>query len=296
MWLGIGAIVVVLCGVVAFRRTPEPRDTTVSQEVSQPGPAPAAVPPASQPDQPSAVASASVGLPDVPVGAEPAPVGTVVGSAPPACDYYAGEPDPQYVMRSGYIDWAAYWERANSYALQRSARYTPEEQLLAKAIWSEQKTDATTPAEREARRKAMIAIGYVILHRRDQIEGWFGSTNTLTEVLEDTRQDIQFQGYWKWRTTNVVQDYILYKEHNGVVVQPGIGWESPDRAVWFEALDVARGVLWGCEPDMMPDSLYFGHGPGVQQMMQQRAQQDSEFVYQGIVGPDLWMSNKPFRR
>lgn len=212
-----------------------------------------------------------------------------------ACDYYAGPDDPAYVMHDGFIDWGSYWGQANAYVLQRTARYTPDERMLATAIWSEQKTLAETDAAAAARRNAMVAIGYIILHRRDVQTGWFGSTNTLEAVLNDTRQDIQFQGYWRWRNRDVVHDYLLHKVSNGRVVQAGIGWESPDRALWFEALDVARGVVRGCEPDTLPDSLFFGHGPIVRQMMERRAREDSSFEYHGIPDPQLWMSNKPFR-
>jgi hypothetical protein len=45
----------------------------------------------------------------------------------------------------------------------------------------------------------------------------------------------------------------------------------------------------------MPDSLFFGHGPIVRQMMERRAREDSSFEYRGIPDPQLWMSNKPFR-
>lgn len=228
----------------------------------------------------------------VPPGSEPALHSTAIAAS---CRYYSGDSDPQYVMRDGFIDWDAYWTLANTYVTQRTAQYTPEEQLLAKAIWSEQKTSAATTEAQVARRQAMIAVGYIILHRRDQRDRWFGSTNTITEVLEDTRQDIQFQGYWRWRTLDVTEDYLLHKEQNGVLRQQGIGWESPDRAIWFEALDIARGVLQSCEPNIMPNSLHFGHGPYVQQLIQQQAQQDSTFEYQHIAGPDLWISNKPFR-
>ncbi len=226
-----------------------------------------------------------------------APAATISAeSTAPACDYYVGPDDPTYIVRDGFIDWDTYWGRANAYVLQRTARYTPDERMLAAAIWSEQKTFAETTEAATARREAMVAIGYIIRHRRDAQTGWFGSTSTLETVLDDTRQDIQFQGYWRWRNRDVVHDYLLHKVSDGRVVQVGIGWESPDRALWFEALDVARGVLRGCEPDTMPDSLFFGHGPVVKQMMEQRAREDSSFEYRGILDPQLWMSNKPFRR
>jgi hypothetical protein len=240
-------------------------------------------------------------------GSPVAPAGTSSQAVAPAattsaertdtvCDYYVGPDDPTYIMRDGFIDWGTYWGRANAYVLQRTARYTPDERMLAAAIWSEQKTFAETTEAAAARREAMVAIGYIILHRRDVQTGWFGATSTLATVLDDTRQDIQFQGYWRWRNRDVVHDYLLHKVSDGRVVQVGIGWESPDRALWFEALDVARGVLRGCEPDTMPDSLFFGHGPAVKQMMEQRAREDSSFEYRGILDPQLWMSNKPFRR
>lgn len=217
------------------------------------------------------------------------------GVAGANCDYYSGPTDPPYVMRNGFIDWEAYWARANAYARQRAAQYTSEERLLAKAIWSEQKTDAATADMRAARHRAMVAIGYVIIHRRDATTGWFGSTNTLQAVLEDTRESIQFYGYWNWMHQDVIEDYIVRSVESGRVIQPGVGWESPDRQLWFDALDIARGVLQGCEADVMPGSLYFGHGAELEQIMQLRAQADSTFVYWGIADLQLWIANKPFR-
>ncbi len=214
----------------------------------------------------------------------------------PKCIGYSGSPDPTYPMHNGYIDWDAYWDLANAYAIQRTAEYSDEERMLATVIWAEQKTEAATPTERIARHRAMIAIGYVILHRRDKQDGWFGSTSTLTEVLTDTRQDVQFQGYWVWHERDVVQDHIIRKVESGTVIQSGLGWESPDRGVWFEALDVARSVLRGCPTDMMPDSLYFGHGASAGQVILQRAAEDSTFTYRQIRGAGLWLTNKPFRR
>ena|GEM_PF-6663889 len=297
LWIGATVMIVLLLIVLSKCTTGATNETALQPVIALTTPVPHANTAAEQtqraggPTTSSPAASAGTSSSQAAVSTTT----TSIESTDTECDYYAGPDDPTYVMRNGFIDWGSYWGQANAYVLQRTARYTPDEQTLATAIWSEQKTLAETDAAATARREAMVAIGYIILHRRDVQTGWFGSTNTLEAVLNDTRQDIQFQGYWRWRNRDAVHDYLLHKVSNGRVVQAGIGWESPDRALWFEALDVARGVLRGCEPDTMPDSLFFGHGPIVRQMMERRAREDSSFEYRGIPDPQLWMSTKPFR-
>lgn len=170
---------------------------------------------------------------------------------------YPPDPEEYPLDESGNIDWGAYWRVANEYARNRTAQYTDEERLLAKAIYTEQREPG---ASLDANRKAMIAIGYVIRHRCDENQGWFGATNTIQAVVEDTRTAPQFQGYWQWRNLDIVEDYLVNR----------LGFESSDRTLWFDALDIARRVLQGSKLDPMPDSVGFGHGDERAEMMRTR--------------------------
>lgn len=212
-------------------------------------------------------------------------------------------PDPEYELdETGSVDWNAYWAVANEYARSRTAQYTAEEILFAKAIWSEEREQ---DIEFAAINRAMTAIGYLIRHRRDESQGWFGATNTIQAVVEDTRSGIQFQAYWAWEDRDVVEDYLVRKEEVG---QPGLGFESDDRILWFDSLDIARQVLQGSATDPMTDSVGFGHGDAMRQSMEARKavlEQDSELrksavlggnaekelVIMNIAGTALWICN-----
>ena len=193
------------------------------------------------------------------------------------CGYYSGDGDPGYVLNQGKIDWPSYWKEANAYARERQRQYSPQEIMLAKAIWAEQRGKNSN---RDARRRAMRAIGYVIVHRRDSSD----FPNTIQGVLD---QPHQFQGYEEWKTKDVTEDYLVHKKG-----QAGLGWESPDRQSWFEALDIARGILNGCEPDQFPEALYFGHGSDIYQRMMDKAKSDSDFKHWSVEGTNLYLSNK----
>jgi spore germination cell wall hydrolase CwlJ-like protein len=172
-----------------------------------------------------------------------------------------------------------YYSAQQQYARQRTNAYTPEEQMLARMIWNEQRNQG---------RDAMVAAAWSVINRRDDTT-YFDYVNTIQAVLEDTRHGDQYHGYPGTDPLPVIE-----RMGSG----PGFR-EAPnklnDRELWFEALDIARQVINGCIDDPTKGYLWFGNGESTRQSMAaQEASNPEEFDYFLIPGTDLYFSSLPY--